>query len=262
MAPMYPRPIGAPVPRRPSISPAPLGQTDRARTQIAGRRYDVLWRDDAGQIDELNVMAPATPGIEASCGAFAHGTLIHSAEGPVAVEDLVPGMLIETRDSGPQPLMWIGSMMLLPQSAAPGVEPARLTRITEGSIGLGRPGRDLVLGPYARILRRNAACLSLFGTESAFAPAHAFSDGVSIIKVRPVSSVRVFHLALSGQHVITANGVEVESYHPGRRDAIGVSDQMMPAFLSLFPHIDQLADFGPMRVPRLSRDDIRALESS
>ena len=42
-------------------------------------------------------MAPATPGIEASCGAFAHGTLIHSAEGPVAVEDLVPGMLIETR---------------------------------------------------------------------------------------------------------------------------------------------------------------------
>ena len=37
-------------PRRPSISRAPLGQPDRARTQIAGRRYDVLWRDNAGQI--------------------------------------------------------------------------------------------------------------------------------------------------------------------------------------------------------------------
>ena len=70
-------------------------------------------------------------------------------------------------------------------------------------------------------------------------------------------------MACAFLHVITANGVEVwKAITPvaGIRDR--KADQMMPAFLSLFPPIDQLADFGPMRVPRLSRDDIRALESS
>ena len=152
-------------------------------------------------------------------------------------------------------------MMLVPNATDPRITPAYLTRITENSIGLGRPTRDLVLGPHARILRRNAACMSLFGTEAAFAPATAFTDGVSIIKIQPVSSVRVFHLQLDGQHVITAGGLNVESYHPGRRDAIGLTTQLLPMFLELFPHIEDLQDFGQMRVPRLSYDDIRSLES-
>ncbi len=262
MAPMYPRPIGAPTPRHPQKYSVDFDAEAPKRTQMAGRRYDILFVDENGEIDETNVMAPAMPGFEASCGAFAHGTLILTTEGPIAVEDLLPGMAIETRDSGPQVLKWVGSMMLVPTSAAPNIEPATLTRVTEGSMGPGRPARDLVFGPHARILRRNAACLSLFGTEAAFAPANAFTDGVSIIEVHPVSPVRVFHLLLDGQHVISANGVEVESFHPGRRDAIGISDQLMPAFLALFPHIERLTDFGPMRVPRLSGDDIRSLESS
>jgi hypothetical protein len=262
MAPVYPRPFGAPAPRHPQQFAGDFVAEPPKRTQLAGRRYDVLYLDDAGQIQDANIMAPALPGFEASCGAFAHGTLILTSEGPVAVEDLLPGMAVETRDKGPQQLMWVGSMMLVPNATAPGVEPATLTRVTDGSMGPGRPGRDLVFGPHARILRRNAACMSLFGTEAAFAPASAFTDGVSIIEVHPVSPVRVFHLLLDGQHVISANGVEVESFHPGRRDAIGVSDQLMPAFLSLFPHIKRLSDFGPMRVPRLSGEDIRALESN
>ena len=153
-------------------------------------------------------------------------------------------------------------VMLVPNVPDPRVAPAKLTRITDGSMGLGRPTRDLVLGPHARILRRNAACMSLFGTDSAFAPATAFVDNVSIIEVSPVSSVRVCHILLDGQHVITANGVEVESFHPGRQDAIQIPPHLMPAFFDMFPHVNSYADFGQMRAPRLSEADIQALENS
>jgi len=260
MAPLYPRPMGAPAPRRPAAY-GRLADAEPHRAPVPLRRYDYLFRNAQGDIEDGYANAPAIPGFEASCGAFAHGTMIQTADGSTPVEDLLPGMPILTRDEGLCPLLWVGSMTLLPQNGDARVAPAQLTRIIEGSVGLGRPNRDLVLGPYARILRRNAACLSLFGTESAFAPAAAFADGVSIIEVHPVSSVRVFHLALEGQHVITANGVEVESFHPGRRDTMGVPPSLLPAFMALFPHVEDLADFGPMRVPRLSQDDIRALES-
>ena len=263
MAPVYPRPIGAPPPRRsvglpPSIDALPREE----RTPTPVRRFDVLYLDDQGRIEDLQTMAPAIDGFEAASGAFTHGTLIDTTDGQVAVEDLLPGMQVLTRDDGPQPLRWIGSMTLVPQSSDQRTTTARLTRVTEGSIGIGKPVRDLVLGPHARLLRRNAACLNLFGTESAFAPAHAFVDTVSIIEVHPVSSVRVFHLLLDGQHVITAGGLEVESYHPGRRDATGIPPTFMSTFLDLFPTISTLSDFGQMRVPRLSAEDIRALESA
>ena len=265
MAPTFPRPYGAPAPRRPLAAGLPTSREFEGEPVIHTvpvRRYDVMYLDGLGNIEETNFRAPAIESFEASCGAFAHGTLIGSDMGNVPVEDLIPGQTINTRDNGPQTIRWIGSMTLVPSTNDPRVAAAKLTRITEGSIGLGRPERHLVLGPHARILRRNAACLSLFGTEAAFAPANAFTDGVSIIEVNPVSSVRVFHIMLDGQQIITAGGIETESYPPGRRDTSGVPTALTSAFLELFPHIDDFAGFGPMRVPRLSADDIRSLESA
>lgn len=262
MAPSFPRPQGAPAPRRPySLTSAGPQADEKARTQLPVRRFDILYLDEIGNIEDTHRLSPALPGFEASCGAFAHGTMIQTEIGPVPVEDLLPGQKIMTRDNGPQPLLWIGSMTLVPHPSDPRVEPAKLIRVIENSVGLGKPSRDLVFGPYARILRRNAACISLFGTESAFAPVSAFADGVSIIEVTPVSPVRVFHLMLHGQHVITASGMEVESYHPGRRDTIGISPSLMPNFMEMFPNISDLSGFGPMRMPRLSHDDIQSLES-
>ncbi len=262
MAPVYPRPQGAPAPRRPySLTSSEPNSVEPVRTNVPARRYDTLFLNNLGNVEDSYCMAPAIPGFEASCGAFAHGTMIQTEDGAVPVEDLLPGQKILTRDNGLEPLRWIGSMTLAPHTSGSRIPPAKLTRITENSIGLGRPSRDLVLGPHARILRRNAVCLSLFGTEAAFAPATAFTDGVSIIEVNPISSARVFHLLLDGQHVITAGGVEVESFHPGRRDATGISPGLMPTFLELFPGFTTMSDFGTMRVPRLSHDDIRSLES-
>src|SRR5690606_10067276 len=39
---------------------------------------------------------------------FVAGTLIETTKGPCAVQNLVPGDLVETLDDGPRPVRWIG----------------------------------------------------------------------------------------------------------------------------------------------------------
>lgn len=228
------------------------GDTSR-RAQSLTRRYEVSALLPNGDIDQFSRVAPATPVFEDAFAAFARGTLIATAEGPVAVEDLVPGAMIETVTAGPQPLLWVGAMTVFPESASStGGEGAGLTRLATDALGFGRPQPDLVLGPRARILYRAPACRDLIGVDTAFAPARAFVDGDGVIPLTPVSPVRVFHLCLEGQQVLRANGMEVESYHPGIEPEAVMTPETAEMFLSLFPNMADFSGFGPLSVPRLT----------
>lgn len=226
------------------------------------RRYEVAGLTPAGLLTDFSSVAPATPIFEEAFAGFARGTLIGTVGGPVAIEDLTPGMEIETVGQGPRTLLWVGSMTIFPSLPDVADDDVRLTRIVADTFGLGRPMPDLLLGPRARLLFRHAGCGPLLGSQSAFAPARSFADGSSVIAVRPVAPVRVYHLALDGQYVICANGVEVESYHPGTH-----ADSMMNAatqdlFLGLFPHARTLEDFGPMPHPRLTAFELENLRAA
>ncbi len=73
-----------PQPQRPAGRPIPLT-----------RRYEVTWIDDDGQLDSFVRIAPALPVFEQAFCAFAHGALVSTTEGPVPVEDVEPGMVVE-----------------------------------------------------------------------------------------------------------------------------------------------------------------------
>lgn len=227
------------------------------------RRYEVAYLDSVGDIQEFNRVAPATPVFEDAFAALGHGVLISTATGPVAVEDLYPGTMIETVTHGHQPLLWVGAMTIYPGTAEKsGGEPACLTRLSTDSFGLGRPAPDLMLGPRARVLYRHSRCREILGTDRAFAPARAFADGVNVIEVTPVSPVKVYHLALHGQQTLLANGIEVESYHPGMQPDAMMDDETRELFKALFPHIRSLSDFGPMEVPRLTAFELESLRAA
>jgi hypothetical protein len=223
------------------------------------RRYEVSALDPSGAPLWFSRILPAQPHLDEAFAAFSRGTLIATADGPVAVEDLVPGMSLQTADAGLRPLSWIGSTMLAPCPGAARAEASPFTRIAADSLGLGRPMPDLVLGPRARMLFRHPGCRSLIGTETAFAPAAAFVDGVSVIALRLQQAMQVYHLSLDGQHVLLANGVEVESYHPGENAAALMDHANRVQFLSLFPHLDRLEAFGRMARPRLTAFETDAL---
>lgn len=250
---------GLAVGHRRALQPTPSTRTARQPSALVGRaqpltrRYDVSALLPNGDIDQFNRVAPATPVFEDAFAAFARGTLIATADGPVAVEDLVPGAMVETVTAGPKPLLWVGAMTVFPEgSDGNGGEGGGLTRLATDALGFGRPQPDLVLGPRARILYRTPGCRALIGAETAFAPARAFVDGDGVIPLTPMSPVRVYHLAFDGQQVLRANGMEVESYHPGLQPEAVMTPETVELFLALFPHIKNFADFGAMPVPRLT----------
>jgi hypothetical protein len=189
------------------------------------------------------------PLFEAGFNALAHGALVSTPRGHVAVEDLVPGMMVDTATGEPARLRWVGSITLVPDAPNRGV-PDRLYRVVADSLGFARPAVDLTLGPGARLLDRSPEVCRRLGTEAALVPVMARVDGEAIVEIAPVSALRVYHLSFDHHHVISVNGLEVESFHPGPDATYSLSDEMRAEFLALFPHKASLHEFGRMLWPR------------
>lgn len=219
------------------------------------RRYEVTYLDDDGLVQDFIRVAPALPIFEAAFSAFAHGALINTAEGAVAVEDLVPGMEIVTARGDTATLRWVGAITMIPGAPSSNETPQRLYRVTADALGLGRPAADVTFGPAARLLNRDPSIRNALGTEAALAPVAAQEDGCAVIALNPVSPVRVYHLAFDSHQIITANGVEVESYHPGPDAHYSMSQELREMFVGLFPHISSLQSFGHVIWPRFERHD-------
>ncbi|WP_165354682.1 Hint domain-containing protein [Tropicimonas sp. IMCC6043] len=224
------------------------------------RQFDIAYLTPYGEIAHVSRSAPATPVFEEAFSALTRGTLIATEDGPIAVEDLHPGAMLRTVANGPQPLLWIGSTQIdVDTERRSGPAPLRLTRFAAESFGVGRPAPDLLLGPRARILYRSPRCQEMLGTSQAFAPAHGFIDGDSAVEITPFAPVRLYHLALHGQQVILANGIEVESYHPGPQVESLADRATCEALRELFPHVERLDGFGPMPIPRLTGFELETL---
>ncbi len=220
--------------------------TPPKQLNVVTRRYEICWRDPAGNAEAKTCVAPAMPVFEKAFSAFAQGTLIQTETGQVAVEDLKPGDMIATADGGLQPLMWAGTMTVYPNHLELGVPSCRLFRITDGSFGHDRNAPDLMVGPAARIL---PGALAIDSSSPLLAP-EDLADGQSVIAINPMSQVRTFHLALASHRLIRANGVLVESYHPGSEPHMTLTPELLDHFLALFPHLGSLGDFGPLNHKR------------
>jgi hypothetical protein len=224
------------------------------------RSFAVQWIDRSGRHDDFVRLAPAMPLFESAFSALGRGTLIPTAQGPVAIEDLLPGALVETT-SGMAPLVWVGMMTIVPDSAAQGISPLRLYRVTTDAFGLNRPMPDLLLGPGARLLNRSPAVRSQHGCAAILEPIAPKADGMSVIEITPVSAVQVYHIGFLSHRTFVANGVEVESMHPGAVNSNRIDPGLMKTWLSMFPHIRHSGDFGPLCHPRIaddSRDSVHA----
>jgi hypothetical protein len=215
---------------------------------VVTRRYCVQWLSASGNAESRTMVAPALPAFEQAFNAFAQGTLIQTEHGKVAVEDLRPGDRVATADGGLQTLMWIGAMTLFPQQADLGLSSSHLYRITENIFGLDRSAPDLMLGAAARLLPG----LFAVDSSSSLVDIADLADGHSVIRVRPMSAVRTFHLGLDGHRLVRANGIACESFHPGENAHLDHSPEMFGIYMSLLPHVKSFDDFGPLFHKRTS----------
>lgn len=258
----YPhRPIPPSAPLRPDAPVArpwtvtPNGQP--VRTIQPSRRYEVMWQDHNGALAELTRVAPAMPAFEGAFTAFARGALVATPGGAVAIEDLLPGTMIQTR-LGPQPVRWVGRITLPPANLKQDSGPD-IYRVSAEAFGPHHPAPDLVLCSGARLAHRVARLAAQRTGPDLLVPIADFADGVHVIPITPMSAVTAYHLALDSHAVIGVNGLAVESYHPGSHLPDGLTGDLLRLFLSLFPYLRTPADFGPLALPRLGLDAIEDL---
>ena len=101
-----------------SVLHAPFVPSVRAEaaphcTPSLTRRYEAAALRPDLTVARVTVTAPALPLFETATAAFARGTLVQTPLGPVAVEDLGPGDIVDTT-TGPEPVVWVGSTTFVP----------------------------------------------------------------------------------------------------------------------------------------------------
>jgi len=129
---------------------------------------------------------------------FCSGTLIRTARGEVAVEDLRVGDLAVTATGQARPIVWIG----VKRVERPNRE-QRPVRVMVSAFGENLPTRDLWLSPG------HAVCLNVI--EEVFVPVGELVNGATIVHVE-VDEVTYWHVELESHDVLLAEGMPCESY--------------------------------------------------
>lgn len=219
-----------------------------SRPQV--RRYTTTTLLPNGDICETRHLAPALPLFEDAFCAFARGTLVDTETGPMAIEDLFPGDRVLTVDGDAQPVVWKGSVTIVPGLKNGQRRDMKLTRLMADCFGMSRPMSCVIAGPSARLLNTPDQYRSLAGNARILSPIQAFVDGVNVIETAPPTPVELFHICLPRHAAIRVGGLEFETYHPGTQSTRMISHAMRSLFLNLFPHVDTVGGFGAMAYPR------------
>jgi len=139
-------------------------------------------------------------------------TLIRTPGGLCRVADLVEGDPVSTR-AGDRPLAAVercrvsGARML----AYPHTRPVR---IRAGTLGPGRPGRDLLIAPDQRVLLHGPQAEALFGTPDVLVAPLDLVDDRNVRVARELREAVYTRLVFETPQVFWADGVECDSARP------------------------------------------------
>lgn len=134
---------------------------------------------------------------------FASVTLIETDQGPVPVEDLTLGDLVQTADHGSQPVRWLGARSL---RFPPAPKRQKPVLIRQGCFGPRLPSAPLILSPQHRIVTRQ--------DDQRFVSAISLIAQPGVRRMQGCRSER-YHSVLLPQHEVNfANALPVESLHP------------------------------------------------
>jgi len=142
---------------------------------------------------------------------FLAGTIVLTQRGEVAVDDLVAGDKLISRDAGLVRLTGISSTM----------SRIRTIRVAAGSLGDTRPEEDMDLPADHRVLVRDWRAKAVFGASQALTAVADLVDGEFITDQGDMDRT-LFQLEFDAPHIVYAGGLEVECgapRHPELRDA-------------------------------------------
>ena len=184
---------------------------------------------------------------------FTEGTLIETADGPVAVENLHRGMLLKTPDNGNRP---VRAVLRRTVDATKDMAPVC---ITAGALD---NTRDLLVSPAHRMLISDWRAELLFGVDEVLVSACNLVRGDMIYR-SPRPTITYLHILMDSHEVIYAEGAATESFHltqdEVRAAENGTSERGAVAkeIVALFPEL--LGCASPCVRPSAKGYEVRAL---
>lgn len=178
---------------------------------------------------------------------FVRGTLIQTDSGPMAVENITDGTLIETMDNGMQPVRRVLSKRVQ------GIGPLAPVVFKAGVLG---NDRDLWVSPHHRMLLSGWQAELLTGETEVLAAARHLVNGDSIF-TNPQAEVEYFHLLFDRHEIIYSEGTPTESYHPLLLDAEDRAPETLAELRRIFPELEYEASYGPAARPALQEHEVR-----
>lgn len=177
---------------------------------------------------------------------FVGGTLIETVRGPVAVEDLRMGDLVETLGAGPLPILWIGRRTLTRATlaACPALQPIE--------IKVPQTGRVLRLSPQHAIYATPGGSPLLIRARQL-----ARLDLPGVRQMRGVRHVDYHHILLPQHGIIGADGICCESLMPGPQALAGLTPESRTALRRIVGR-----GYGPPAAPYATLKALRALPQS
>lgn len=166
---------------------------------------------------------------------FTPGTRIATPKGERPVESLQVGDRVLTRDHGIQDITWIGhrGMSAIELKDTPKLRPIL---IPQGSLGNGKPERDMLVSPMHRMLVVSSLARRLFGEREVLVTARDLCrmEGIRAVKVPETTYI---HFMCDAHQVVLANGSWTESFQPNDYALKGVVKGQRDELLKVYPEL-------------------------
>lgn len=183
--------------------------------------YGVSAFEEAGNPNDVHIPG-ATFNSDATLFCFAEDTLIATADGPVAVQELAVGAMVVTASGERRPVKWIGRLVAHP-SRHPRPQEVNPVCVRAHAFGPDMPMRDLRVSPGHAIY-----------VDGVLVPAGELVNDATIFQ-EEVEHVRYFHIELDSHDVLLAEGLPCESYldDGNRASAVNATE-----FVQLYGRLD------------------------
>jgi hypothetical protein len=121
---------------------------------------------------------------------------------------------------------------------------------------------DTLFGPGARHLARAPSAALADSGGQVLLPVSEAIDNTGIVPLKPAQPLRLYHLMLDRHAIVYANGLPVETYHPGLETLETMGPNMRALFMTLFPHLSGPHRFGRTVCARMSGTTLLGLNAA
>ncbi|WP_243394457.1 Hint domain-containing protein [Yoonia maritima] len=204
-------------------------------------------------LDDL-VLTPTT------VPCFTRGTMIHTPNGPKAIEKLKVGDLVDTLDHGPQAIRWIGtspiSFVERPLSCK-----LRPIIIRAGALGPGVPHVDMRVSRQHRMLISSKIAERMFNVPQVLIPAVRLLILPNVEIDEEVQEIDYLHLMFDRHQVIWADGAPAESFFFGPEAIKYLEHDAREEVEALFPElVSGEAMYEPARIIPVGKKQKKLIE--